>query len=81
MNNTPIFFQVWAKVKFPDKHQFQDGKSTLCAFLVDAKESTGIKVDKNNLYPVKGLKASGITSVKFENVMVFFQKLYFLILL
>ena len=71
---------MWAKVKFPDKHQFQDGKSTLCAFLIDAKESTGIKVDKNNLYPVKGLKASGITSVKFENVMVFFQKLYFLIL-
>ena len=73
---------MWAKVKFPDKHQFQDGKSTLCAFLIDAKESAGIKVDKNNLYPVKGLKASGITSVKFENVMgFFFQKIHFLILL
>ena len=68
---------MWAKIKFPD-HFDQDGNSTLSAFLIDAKECTGITVDKDNLYPVRGLKASGITTVKFENVMgFFFQKLYF----
>ena len=70
---------MWAKVKIPDKfNQFQDGKSTLSAFLIDAKESTGIKVDQNNLYPVRGLKASGITTVKFENVMCFFSEISYI---
>ena len=68
---------MWAKVKFPDRfNQFQEGKSTLSAFLIDAKECTGIKVDKNNLYPVRGLKASGVTTVEFENV-IFFSEITF----
>ena len=69
---------MWAKVKFTDRfNQFQDGKSTLSAFLIDAKECTGITVDKDNLYPVTGLKASGVTTVKFENVMGFFSEISF----
>ena len=68
---------MWAKVKFTDRfNQFQDGKSTLSAFLIDAKECTGITVDKDNLYPVRGLKASGVTTVEFENV-IFFSEIRF----
>ena len=68
---------MWAKVKFTDRfNQFQDGKSTLSAFLIDAKECTGITVDKDNLYPVRGLKASGVTTVEFENV-IFFSEITF----
>ena len=42
----------------------------LTALLVDSKQTSkqSIKVDKSATYSVKGLKASGIGSVAFENV-------------
>ena len=41
----------------------------LNAYLVDRQESDGINVDPEATYPTKGLKASGISTIHFNEVI------------
>ena len=70
-------FIVWANVhgggvQFPiyTEEEFSDPYPTLTAFLVDTKECSGVKVEKDVCYSLKGLKGSGIRSVSFEDVII-----------
>ena len=55
-----------------------DAMSTfpLNAYLVDRRESGGVEVDPNAIYPTKGLRASGISTIHFnEASFVFYRDL------
>ena len=65
-NNVDIFI-VWAKQIGKYSEEAGSIAPRLSAVLVDAKNSAGITIDKNE-YQTRGLKGCGFTSVKFDNV-------------
>ena len=68
--NADIFI-VWAHLRSLKNPAYEsDDIGTLSAFIVDIKESSGINVNKEDLYSVPGLKGCGITNVEFNNVCI-----------
>ena len=66
--NADIFI-VWAHVRSLKNPAYEsDDIATLTAFVVDTKQSSGVNVNKEDLYSLPGLKGCGITNVEFNNV-------------